>query len=297
MHSDDAPDELTASLNANPNSGVGANGNCGCRRQLTRWLEVQRCRPKYYFTLRRKEKYHPVGWKRHRGEEKYSRSFIGLSYGIHTMIEIMKRARICFVIVVAGFVFCLLGTETGVFAGRAQIAANGVVIQVVTITKQDAATIFGRVHAVLLKETKVPVRWPSFLPAETSDEHPLYVNLLSEGADNYDMELGWTPDCIGGGYCHYGTVRASINPMAEPRRAQAPVKLRDGIVGYFMESSTCGSRCDDAMIGWAEGGYHFSISVKAETKETLIKVADSAIASGHVAGRDTKKPETGTFVP
>jgi hypothetical protein len=149
------------------------------------------------------------------------------------------------------------------------------------------------VQAVLQRETKVPVRWPNFIPAETSEERPLYVNLLAEGNDNYNMELGWTSDCIGGGYCHYGSIRASADAFPESNREQIAVKLLDGISGYFMDSTTCGPRCDDAAVGWSEGGYHYLISVKAEKKETLIKVADSAIASGHAPRPDNEKHESG----
>jgi hypothetical protein len=173
----------------------------------------------------------------------------------------------------------------GVAAGRAQIVPNGTVIQVVTISTQDASAVLSRVRAVLHRETKAPVRWPSFIPTATSVEHPLYVNLISEDSDSYNMELGTSPDCIGGGYCHYGSVRASAGSQPDAGRAQVEVKLRDGITGYFMESSTCGARCDDATIAWSEKGYHFLISVKAEKKQTLVRVANSAIASAHAPAR------------
>ncbi len=141
----------------------------------------------------------------------------------------------------------------------------------------------------------MPLRWPSFIPAATGADRPLYVNLLAEGRDNYNMELGWTSDCIGGGYCHYGSIRASTDAPAEPGHEQLAVKLRDGISGYFTDSASCGPRCDDAVVAWSEDGYHYSIRVKAEKKETLIKVANSAIASGH-ALRDEEKRESGALV-
>jgi hypothetical protein len=205
------------------------------------------------------------------------------------------RIVIAVLFVACGFVTCNFAGNGVVAARRGQIAANGMVIQVVTIAKQDAPTILRRVQAVLARETKVPVRWPSFIPAETSAERPLFVNLLTEGRDNYNMELGWTSDCIGGGYCHYGSIRASADAPSEPGHEQVAVKLRDGISGYFTDSKSCGPRCDDATVAWSEDGYQYSIRVKAEKKETLIKVADSAIASGH-ALRDQEKRESGALV-
>jgi hypothetical protein len=208
------------------------------------------------------------------------------------MIWITKKLGIAALIF--ALAVCVLAGAGDVTAVRAQTAVNGMVIQVVTIAKQDAPTILRRVQAVMLRETKVPVRWPSFIPAETSEQHPLYVNLLSEAPDNYNMELGWTLDCIGGGYCHYGSVRASAAPPAEQGRVE--VKLRDGITGYFVDAANCGARCDDAAVEWSEGGYYYSIRLKAEKKETLIKVADSAIASGHAAPPSGEKQESGGLV-
>ncbi len=205
-----------------------------------------------------------------------------------------KRTVIAGLIVACAFMICTF-VGAGVTARPGQIAANGMVIQVVTIAKQDPPTILRRVQAVLARETKVPVRWPSFIPAETSAERPLFVNLLAEGRDNYNMELGWTSDCIGGGYCHYASIRASADAPGESGHEQVAVKLRDGISGYFTDSANCGPRCDDAVVAWSEDGYHYWIRVKSENKDTLIKVANSAIASGH-ALRDEEKRESGALV-
>jgi len=37
--------------------------------------------------------------------------------------------------------------------------------------------------------------------------------------------------------------------------------------------------CDDAAVGWAEGRYHYSMSLKAGKREMLLKMANSAIES------------------
>jgi hypothetical protein len=72
----------------------------------------------------------------------------------------------------------------------------------------------------------------------------------------------------------------STSPIGEKDGPQIPVKLKGGIIGYFVESD-CGAHCDDSAIGWREGKYYYSISLKAENKEIMIRIANSAIDYGH----------------
>ena len=132
---------------------------------------------------------------------------------------------------------------------------------------------------VLLKVTKVPLRWPAFISTDINEGHPLYVNLVSESAADYKVELGWTEDCIGGSYCHYGTVRGSATPIAESDAA-VQVKLRGGIAGYFIDVKCGATRCNDAEVGWSEGEYHYLVSVRNGKKSDLIKIANSALLRG-----------------
>lgn len=170
-------------------------------------------------------------------------------------------------------------------AQRAQGEEPGIVIQVISISTQQPAAVFKRVEEVLLKVTKVPLRWPAFISTDINEEHPLYVNLVSEGPADYKVELGWTEDCIGGSYCHYGAVRGSATPISENDAAAVPVKLRGGVAGYFIDVKCGTTRCNDAAVGWSEGEYHYLVSMKSGKKSDLIKIANSAIASGHEAGR------------
>jgi hypothetical protein len=151
---------------------------------------------------------------------------------------------------------------------------------VVRISKQDAQTVLSNVESVLQPETDVPLRWPSIITAGADEDNPLYVNLLSADRASYNIELGWVEGCTGGNACHYGTVRGSVAPISENEGVRVPVKLSRGIRGYFIDS-TCGAHCDDSAIGWTEGKFHYSVSIKAEKKETLIKVVNSAITAGH----------------
>jgi VWFA-related protein len=61
-----------------------------------------------------------------------------------------------------------------------------------------------------------------------------------------------------------------------PHRKRIPVKLSKGITGYYMPS-TCGAHCDDAILGWTENGYNYSIAIKAGRREEMVKIANSAL--------------------
>lgn len=197
------------------------------------------------------------------------------------MAYAMKNTRSAFLIPICFLIFSLPLVTAAIVTKRAQVEPKAAVRQITIISSQDPTTIFRKVESELLGKTSVSVRWPSFIPAWTDKEHPLYVNLLSASKADYNIELGWVEGCIGGNACHYGTVRGSAAPLVENEGVRVPVKLHGGIKGYFIDFR-CGAHCDDSAIGWAEGSYHYSISIKAEKKETLIKVADSAIASSRV---------------
>ena len=168
-------------------------------------------------------------------------------------------------------------------AERTQTASKDMARLVVRITTQNLPNILSKVESFLRPETDVPLRWPSFISAGADEDNPLYVNLLSADRSSYSIELGWTDGCTGGNACHYATVRGSVEPLSENEGVKVPVKLSRGIRGYFIDSS-CGAHCDDSAIGWTEGKYHYSVSIKAEKKENLIKIVNSAIAAGHGLG-------------
>ena len=130
------------------------------------------------------------------------------------------------------------------------------------------------------------------LPASLSSTNPVPIahsadpvapSLVSTGPSDYEISLGWGIGCFspelryGGGACHYGTIRGSSEALSENDGRRVPVRLVGGIRGYFV-GFTCGAHCDDAAVDWTQGGYHYSISLKAGSKSDLIKVANSAIA-------------------
>ena len=137
--------------------------------------------------------------------------------------------------------------------------------------------IFESLRPSLTQKTVVPLRFPNLVPF-ADRKSPIYAILKSAEPSGYDIELGWTRDCDGGNACHYGTARGSSRELMENDGPRVPVKLGRNLEGYFIDS-TCNAHCDDAAVGWAEGVYHYSISLKGGKKDTLIKMANSAIQS------------------
>jgi hypothetical protein len=144
---------------------------------------------------------------------------------------------------------------------------------------------FLKLREVLLKETNVPLRLPTFLPYIDAAD-PVAASLVSTSSSSYEIWLGWGDGCFsaevpqGAGACHYGAIRGSAGALTEDEGRRVPVTLAGGIHGYYV-GFTCGSHCGDGAIGWTQGGYHYSISLKAGSKKELIKVANSAIAQPH----------------
>lgn len=145
------------------------------------------------------------------------------------------------------------------------------------------ATIFQQVLPVLREKTRVPVRLPTDLQAFESTPS-LYAIVEAASPSRYELEIAFTPDCNGGGPCHFGSVAGQVIKRGQRRPRGKPVKLARGIVGYFIDS-TCGANCSDSTLSWDQDGYRYSVGAKAGSAEHQIKVANSAIRN-----KDVSKP-------
>lgn len=185
-----------------------------------------------------------------------------LNPGMPRRVAGMRMIRTVFPIIICDLVF----PSGTMLKARAQVEPNPEVRLLIEITTQDPIMVSSKVKSVLLHETSVPPRWPTLISAGADRKNPLYVDLRSASRASYEIELGWVDGCLGGNACHYGTVRGSVEPLSENEGMRVPVTLRGGIRAYFIDS-TCGAHCDDSAIGWAEGNYHYSISIKAEKRK------------------------------
>jgi hypothetical protein len=148
------------------------------------------------------------------------------------------------------------------------------------------------IRGALTAQTSVPLRLPTFIPPYADDENPLYAILDSVSSHEYRIQIAWAKDCQGGNSCHLGEIVGSTEllPSDEPRSI---VELGFGVRGYFV-NFTCGAHCDDAAIYWSEGGFHYSVAMKAEKKQVLVRMVRSAIAASRnrILPSSTARPQS-----
>lgn len=132
-----------------------------------------------------------------------------------------------------------------------------------------------RLRPRLRRETRVPARLPEFLPL-VDEKHPIYAVIQSLDSSGYRILLANDVPCEGQNWCLYGSVEGRINPFESKEGPTETIKLRDGIVGEFIDAA-CDAYCTQAYVRWKEDGFYYSVGIKAERRQIMIKVANSAI--------------------
>ena len=131
------------------------------------------------------------------------------------------------------------------------------------------APVFGPILAAL-GGTSVPVLLPSSIPEVK--EGALFAS-AEASKTRYNVEIALAPDCGGAGACRLGSVTGST--MREQSGGRA-VKLRDGTVAYFIES-TCGASCGDGTLSWRRGPYWYAVGIKAGSLSSLEAWANAMV--------------------
>ena len=137
--------------------------------------------------------------------------------------------------------------------------------------------VLAEIAPSLRDQTPVPLRFPSHIP-DLDKEPELYATTRSVDQTGYDVVLGAMPDCQGQHVCSYGFLVGTTRPVSDfvSDRVGIAVPLRKGISGTFYDT-VCGAYCDESLIVWSEGNYHYIIGLKAEKKSNMVVVANSAI--------------------
>ena len=148
--------------------------------------------------------------------------------------------------------------------------------QILAQSSTDGA-IFERVLPMLRQKTRVPLRLPTYLATET-ETYPLHAIVEAASPARYELQLAFTPDCTGGNACRYGIVSGRAVRRSSKSLRGKPVKLAQGVTGYFVDAK-CGANCSDSTLSWQQGGYRYTVGIKAADVEMLRKVANSAIAN------------------
>ena len=143
--------------------------------------------------------------------------------------------------------------------------------------KRSDADVVAAVVPELQSKTRVPLKLPTYLGDEQTEEFPLYAIVEEATPSRYFVQIAFSPDCSGGTACRWGgTTGKRIGPKTR-RPTGKELKLSRGITGYFVDS-TCGANCSDSVLTWDQGGYRYTVESKAASADFLTKVANSAIA-------------------
>jgi hypothetical protein len=138
-----------------------------------------------------------------------------------------------------------------------------------------ASAIFSAIEPAVRRQSRVPLRLPSFLP-DYDRAHPIDAILQSVDKSGYEFLLAFDPNCQGQNWCLYGSVRGSVSRRKLGSDTGVPLTLRHGIKGWFFES-VCHAYCNQAYVEWKENGFYYAIGIKAGKQEQLIRAANSAI--------------------
>lgn len=147
---------------------------------------------------------------------------------------------------------------------------------VVTAEAKLPHTVFAPILSQLQSQTQLPVLLPSVLPEE-KEQPQVYAITTEVSGSEYQVLLGFSPDCNGGNACRWGEVSGQTGPLTPPEGGES-VTLAQGITGYFVPA-VCGANCSDAMVMWEQNGGHYSVGLKAADKEQVMDMANSAIAT------------------
>lgn len=137
--------------------------------------------------------------------------------------------------------------------------------------------IFNPILPELQQKTKLNPLLPGYIPEDESA--PIYAIVESVNPANYQIILGFTEDCTGGTACRLGTISAEATTSETAPLAGEPVSLANGITGYFIDADCSGANCSDSTLSWEQNGDRHTVGIKAGKQETLVKMANSAIAS------------------
>lgn len=138
--------------------------------------------------------------------------------------------------------------------------------------------VFEPILPQIKQETQIPILLPDYIFG-SDGATPVYATIETVTPSQYSLILGFTPDCTGGTACRLGTVSGEeLSPNSPDLEGQA-VPLDDGITGYFVDA-VCGANCSDSTMTWDQDGTRYQMGIKAGKPEDLVKMSNSAIASG-----------------
>jgi hypothetical protein len=133
--------------------------------------------------------------------------------------------------------------------------------------------VFKPILSKLKQKTQIKILLPQYV---SDGENPLYAILETATKNQYEILLGFSPDCTGGTACRLGIITAEAITPKMPHLTGKTVLLAKGITGYFVDFR-CGANCSDATLTWRQNGVQYMIGLKAGNSNSLTKMAKSVV--------------------
>lgn len=148
-------------------------------------------------------------------------------------------------------------------------------LNVVTQAKPNPA--FKSIVSTLQSKTKVPVLLPSFIP-QTGPGTPVYIETIAHRS-YYEIHLAYAQDYQQSTACNLGNIKGELTSgviIAPDERELPPqiITLKSGTKAYFFDA-TCGASCSNSDLIWDQGGYRYTVSIKAAKLKSLVDMANS----------------------
>lgn len=140
--------------------------------------------------------------------------------------------------------------------------------------------LFEHIRTELALKTTVPLELPS--EWGFANDPQLTAHLMHATTDQYEIEIGWAPDCAGEHRCEDGRLLGTRNQLPVKSGNWKTVVLSHHIRGHYLPFD-CGAYCGNSYIRWSQANATYEIGLKAGTLKSLKQLADSAIASSAVA--------------
>lgn len=135
--------------------------------------------------------------------------------------------------------------------------------------------VFKPILPKLKKNSQIRILLPNYIPG-LEGESPLYAIIEAATKKQYDIILGFSPDCNGGSACRFGMISAEAINKTTPRLTGKAISLAKGMTAYFVDAK-CGANCSDSTLTWRQKGVQYTIGLKAGKQKDLVEMAKSVI--------------------
>ncbi|MCA2880789.1 MAG: hypothetical protein IM446_11915 [Microcystis sp. M046S1] len=137
--------------------------------------------------------------------------------------------------------------------------------------------IFRSIFPALKYTTKIPILLPTYVP-ESEKPNQVFAILEKSTETQYEIMLASTENCRGDNACRLVSISGKEDSSILITGLQV-IDLNETTTAYF-KPSKCTDVCSDATLTWNQGKYLYTFAMKDGSQETLVKIANSAIANG-----------------